>query len=176
MLCGVGDGATSAPAAVKLGFGNFLTVSRLFQACNRCPLAGGFIRPDTLKHVIETASWSRRILALIVDWFACIFVVMLLIGPKGWVEDPNAGFYTLLAFVVQSAILIALAGGSFGQLVTGLRVIGYEQPRPVGLLQALLRQVLIALVIPPLVFRPDGRGLHDLAVKSAVVRVADLRR
>jgi hypothetical protein len=29
--------------------------------------------------------------------------------------------------------------------------------------------VLICLVIPPLVFRPDGRGLHDLVCHSAVV-------
>lgn len=125
--------------------------------------------------MIETASWSRRILALVIDWFACILVVMGFLGPGGWLEDPNAGAYTLLVFVLQSAILIGLVGGSFGQLVVGLRVIVYEPPRPLGLLQALLRQVLIALVIPPLVFRPDGRGLHDLAVRSAVVRLSDLR-
>jgi len=34
---------------------------------------------------------------------------------------------------------------------------------------ALLRQFLICLVIPPLVFRPDGRGLHDLVCGSATV-------
>jgi hypothetical protein len=28
---------------------------------------------------------------------------------------------------------------------------------------------MIALVIPPLVFRPDGRGLHDMTVGSYVV-------
>lgn len=125
--------------------------------------------------MIETAPWSRRILALVVDWFACILVVMGFIGPGGWLENPNSGLYTLVVFVLQSALLVALAGGSFGQLVVGLRVLVHEQWRPLGLLQALLRQFLIALVIPPLVFRPDGRGLHDLAVKSAVVRVADLR-
>jgi len=32
-----------------------------------------------------------------------------------------------------------------------------------------VRSLLIALVIPPLVFRPDGRGLHDLAVGSVTV-------
>lgn len=109
------------------------------------------------------------------DWFACILVVMGFIGAGGWLEDPNAGMYTLLVFVLESALLVALAGGSFGQLVVGLRVVAYEQPRPLTLLQALVRQILIALVIPPLVFRPDGRGLHDLAVKSQVVRLADLR-
>jgi hypothetical protein len=28
---------------------------------------------------------------------------------------------------------------------------------------------MIALVIPPLVFRPDGRGLHDMTAGSYVV-------
>lgn len=126
--------------------------------------------------VIETASWSRRILALLVDWFASIGVVMLILGPAGWVENPASGMYTLGVFVAQSAFLVALAGGSFGQLATQLRVIRFDgTPRPVDLLRAVVRQVLVALVIPPLVFRPDGRGLHDMAVGSAVVRLQDLR-
>ena len=126
--------------------------------------------------MIETASWSHRLLALVIDWFASIGVVIGLLGFAGWAEDPAAGMYTLAVFVLQSAILTALAGGSFGQVATRLRVIRYDgTPRPVTLLRALARQALIALVIPPLVFRPDGRGLHDMAVGSAVVRLKDLR-
>jgi hypothetical protein len=41
--------------------------------------------------------------------------------------------------------------------------------RPVDLLRSVLRQVLVALVVPPLVFKPDGRGLHDLAAGSMTV-------
>ncbi len=33
---------------------------------------------------------------------------------------------------------------------------------------------MIALVIPPLVYRPDGRGLHDIVAGSATVDLADL--
>ena len=35
-----------------------------------------------------------------------------------------------------------------------------------SLLRCVLRQVLVAVVVPPLVFRPDGRGLHDMAAGS----------
>ena len=42
--------------------------------------------------------------------------------------------------------------------------------KPVNLLQALGRTALICLVIPPLVFNRDNRGLHDLAVNSVAVR------
>jgi hypothetical protein len=33
-----------------------------------------------------------------------------------------------------------------------------------------VRTFLIVLVIPPLVFNRDGRGLHDLAVDSIALR------
>lgn len=126
--------------------------------------------------MIETASWSHRILALAIDWVGSILVVMAFLGFDGWLDNPAAGMYTLGVFVLQSAFFIAIAGGSFGQIATRLRVVRYDGvPRPVDLIRALVRQVLIALVIPPLVFRPDGRGLHDMAVGSAVVRLRDLR-
>lgn len=118
----------------------------------------------------ETASWVRRILALFVDWIASTFVVILVIGPGGWSEDPNAGFYTLGVFVLESTILTALAGGSFGKLATRLRVVRYDgSGRPIDLLRALVRSALIAVVIPPLIFKPDGRGLHDVVAGSATI-------
>lgn len=125
---------------------------------------------------MQTASWGRRLLALSVDWFASIAVVVLLIGVDGWLNDPLSGLWTSSVFVVESAVLTAFAGGSFGKMVTGLRTVRLADRRPVGLGRALLRQLLVALVIPPLVFRPDRRGLHDLAVGSATVRVAEVTR
>lgn len=120
--------------------------------------------------VIEQASWFRRILALLVDWFASTLVVVLLLGPAGWSENPNASFYTLLVFLFESTVLTAVARGSFGKLATRLRVVRQDgSGRPVDLLRCLLRQALVCLVIPPLVFRPDGRGLHDLAAGSMTV-------
>lgn len=119
----------------------------------------------------ETASWARRIGALIVDWFASTLVVILLLGGvERWSGDQAAGFYVLIVFVLESALFSATTGGSFGQVATRLRVVRANgDPRPIPPLKALLRQVLIALVIPPLVYRPDGRGLHDVAAGSAVV-------
>ncbi|MDP3894043.1 RDD family protein [Nocardioides sp.] len=120
--------------------------------------------------MIETASWARRVLALLVDWVASTLVVVLVLGATGWSEDPLAGLWTMLVFVGESTVLTALAGGSFGKLATRLRVVRNDgSGRPIDLLRALLRSVLVALVIPPLVFRPDGRGLHDMAARSATV-------
>lgn len=119
--------------------------------------------------MIETASWARRIVALLVDWFACLAVAQLLVAVGVIASNPN-GLWTLALYVVESAVLTATTGGSFGKLATRLRVVRVDgRPGPIGLVQALLRSALIALVIPPLVFKPDGRGLHDLAVGSATV-------
>jgi uncharacterized RDD family membrane protein YckC len=120
--------------------------------------------------VTETAGWARRALALVVDWVASTLVVMLAIGPAGWLEDPASGFYVLGVFALESTLLTALAGGSFGKLATRLRVVRNDGTgRPLDLLRSLLRAALVCLVVPPLVYRPDGRGLHDLAAGSRTV-------
>lgn len=123
---------------------------------------------------METASWGRRLLALLVDWLASTLVVMGVIGPAGWLEDRNAGLYTMAVFLVESTVLTASAGGSFGKLLTRLRTVRYDGRGGLDLLRSLLRASLVCLVIPPLVFRPDGRGLHDLASGSATVRLDQL--
>ena len=91
--------------------------------------------------------------------------------PPGWgnlVRDIRlAGAET--AILLELTVLTALRGGSFGQLVTGLRVVRVDRT-PLSLLPALLRSALICLVVPPLVFTADQRGLHDLAAGTVVVR------
>ena len=124
----------------------------------------------------ETASWGRRILALFVDWVACTLAVIAVVGLEDYSETGNAsGFVVLGVFVLESALFTALIGGSFGQVATRLRVVSIGSAVNVDLLRALARQVLIALVIPPLVFRPDGRGLHDVLAGSATVTLQTWR-
>jgi uncharacterized RDD family membrane protein YckC len=125
-----------------------------------------------------TASWTRRGIALLVDWVASTLVVVFLVG---WDDYASPGgpeqFYVLVTYVVESAVLTALAGGSFGKLATRLRTVRADgDPRPLDLLRALARQIMVAVVVPPLIFRPDGRGLHDLAAGSATVTLQTYRR
>jgi len=114
----------------------------------------------------EYASWPRRIGALVIDWAACQAVAYALVqGGHHHAES----FLPLVIFFVESAVGVALVGASFGQLLVRIRVHRVDG-RPVELLQSFLRALLVCLVIPPLVFRPDGRGLHDLAVSTAAYR------
>lgn len=123
--------------------------------------------------VIETASWGRRVLALVVDWLASYGVAELLVAT-GVVPGNPASLATMAVFVLESALLTASVGGSFGKLATRLRVVRADgTPRPPDLLRSLARSVMICLVVPPLVFRPDGRGLHDMATGTATVTLQD---
>ncbi len=138
---------------------------------------GGDRRPSRVARVLETASWVRRTVALFIDWVASTLVVVVIIGPEAWSEDRVSGFYTMGVFVLESALLMALVGGSFGQIATNIRVIRTDGTRrPPDLLRAVVRQLLICLVIPPLVFKPDGRGLHDLAVGTQTTLLSELTR
>jgi uncharacterized RDD family membrane protein YckC len=118
----------------------------------------------------ESATWGRRILALFVDWITCLAVVEGLVAVGVLGGNPN-GLGTLALFVLESALFTALTGGSFGKLATKIRVVRRDgSGQPPSLLRALLRSVLVALLIPPLLTF-DGRGLHDVAAGTRTVTV-----
>jgi uncharacterized RDD family membrane protein YckC len=119
---------------------------------------------------LQSAGWGRRILALFVDWITCLAVVEGLVAAGVLGGNPN-GLGTMALFVLESALFTAVAGGSFGKLATRLRVVRQDDPaRPVSLLRALVRSVLVALLVPPLLTF-DGRGLHDLAAGTRLVKI-----
>ena len=72
-------------------------------------------------------------------------------------------------FAAEVLVLTWLAGGSAGQLAYGLRVVRLDG-QPIGLLRAALRTLLLCLLIPALIWDRDGRGLHDKAAGTVVVR------
>lgn len=123
--------------------------------------------PDASAPERELASWSRRVLARVVDGVAGALVTLAILGPAGY---SRSTWTPLLVFFVQTSFGTALVGGSFGQLVCRIRVLRLDG-RPLSLGMAILRTFLICLVVPPLVFKADGRGLHDLATDSAAYRL-----
>jgi uncharacterized RDD family membrane protein YckC len=118
----------------------------------------------------SVAGWGRRLLALAIDWVASTQVAIAFTGVGGWLDGTTLSeSLPLLVFLVEATFLTALTGASFGQLVCRV-VVARVDGGPVNVLQALVRTALICLVIPPLVFNRDQRGLHDLAVKTVTLR------
>ncbi len=126
------------------------------------------------RQIEGTASWARRIVALAVDWAASTLITVLILGPGNYSGSSGSGWLTLGIFFAESVIGMALAGGSFGQQVAGVRVLRIDGRR-LPVVVALARQLLVCVVVPPLVFRPDGRGLHDIMADSAAYDVKVLR-
>ena len=119
----------------------------------------------------EYASWPRRIAALALDWAASTLVAIGILGLGDYSRQGGSSSWVVLGvFALEVTVLTTLTGGSFGQLLMRIRVLRTDG-RPLSLLLALARTLLICAVIPPLIFKSEsGRGLHDLWTGSAAYR------
>ncbi len=114
------------------------------------------------------AGWGRRLLALLIDWLSCLLLVRLFL-PSIDYGTPSSSLATLGFFLVELTLFTWLVGASFGQRILGLGVVRLDG-RPPGLLRAFLRSLQVCLLIPPLVWDRDGRGLHDRSLGLLLVR------
>jgi uncharacterized RDD family membrane protein YckC len=116
----------------------------------------------------SAAGWGRRVVALFVDWFVASLVASAVLQRPLWSGGNDLTTSQLLVFCVMTGVLVGLLGFSIGHRLLGLRVIRLDE-RPVGVLRGMLRAVLVSLLIPPLVYDRDRRGLHDKAANTIVV-------
>lgn len=117
-----------------------------------------------------TAPFGRRLLALIIDWAACLLITNGLIGRFVELSDAAFSFAPLGLLFALNLIGITLGGATFGHRLLGLRVVPLrgEWVTP---LRAAARAALLCLVIPPvIVLSDDGRGLHDRAAGTRILR------
>jgi uncharacterized RDD family membrane protein YckC len=96
-----------------------------------------------------------------VDWGIALLISSAFFGGGPWA--------TLLLFLAEQWLLVGTAGGTIGHRVAGLAVQRHHGGHP-GPWRALLRGALLCLVIPAVVWDSQGRGLHDVAAGTAVVR------
>lgn len=74
-----------------------------------------------------------------------------------------------MLFAVITVLSVGVVGRTAGHAVAGLRVAMLDRRRA-GFPAAVIRTVLLCLLIPPVVYNADGRGLHDRAAGTIVLR------
>ncbi len=132
---------------------------------------------------------GRRIAALMVDWVIAMGIAALIVRPDPQRiiaeadvpagQQPPTNFEavvsalstpTWMVWVVVGILAVTLFGFTPGQYFLRLRVIRVDAPVRVGFARALGRQLLLIFVVPALFTDADGRGMHDRATGTAVVR------
>lgn len=119
--------------------------------------------------VSSAAGFGRRLAALTVDWLLAYLITLLFRGVEV-LGDPLFSFTVLGVWFLLTAVPVAVFGASAGMVALGIRVASVGSEAVIGVPRALLRTLLVALVVPPLVRDADGRGWHDKAARTVVVR------
>jgi uncharacterized RDD family membrane protein YckC len=116
----------------------------------------------------SVSPWGRRIGALVIDWFIVLGVSLAIAGSPEPGDD-SFGLVNLGVLVGMYVILLMTAGATIGMKALGLMVWPVGTQR-FNLLRIVGRSVLLALVIPAVVYDRDRRGLHDKVGATVVVR------
>lgn len=122
------------------------------------------------------AGFGRRLVALCVDWALCWLIAYGAFGV-GLGTTGAASFVPLAVLAVENLLLVSTAGSTVGHRLLGLRVHRLNRTGsgpvllgPPGLVRGTVRAVLLCLAIPPMIWLRDGRGLHDVAAGTVIVR------
>jgi uncharacterized RDD family membrane protein YckC len=115
------------------------------------------------------ARMGRRFAALLVDWLIGYGLAALAMS-FGLLSTATLSTAVLVVWFVLGAVSLRLFGFTPGQFALGLMVVPVDGRQHVGFGRAVVRGVLIAVVIPPLITDADMRGLQDKVTNTAVVR------
>lgn len=111
---------------------------------------------------------GRRVLGAVVDWTLCNLVVMGVFG-LAYLELASRPLLVPAVFALENLLLVSTLGATIGHRVVGLEVVSVTRPTLTPL-QVLLRTLLLVLFIPAVIWDRDGRGLHDTAAGTAIIR------
>lgn len=122
------------------------------------------------------ASLGVRIGALAVDWaFAYALVgILVVFGGPGALGGETFAAVTSWAvpalWAVSGVVCVWLFAQTPGQAMVGIGTARVDADDRVGFVRSLVRVIFIFFLIPPLVQDEDGRGMHDRATGTALIR------
>lgn len=116
--------------------------------------------------------FGRRILGAFVDWTLCTLIASAVFDvPLPFTQTADGGAWvTLGIFAAENLLLVGTLGSTIGHRVVGLQVrsVNGAPAKPV---QVVVRTLLLCLFLPATIWDRDGRGLHDKAAGTVIVRL-----
>jgi uncharacterized RDD family membrane protein YckC len=116
----------------------------------------------------SAAGFGRRLGGVAIDWLLGYAITLAVLGVDS-LGSPSLGWWVWAAWAVLTVIPTALFGMTPGMVAVGIRVARVDMAAAVGF-RAVLRTILLGLVIPPVIRDADGRGWHDRASQTIVIR------
>jgi uncharacterized RDD family membrane protein YckC len=113
----------------------------------------------------EKVTVGRRLGAFVIDSILSVPIALIFTRPPGAAYS----IAVTAAFFVQRVVLTATTGHSIGQRAVGIAVRRLDG-RPVGFVSALVRTLLLVVSVPVLLVDKQGRGLHDRAAGTMLMR------
>ena len=117
----------------------------------------------------SAASFGEKLLAFVIDIVVASVIGFVVVRPHTVEQERAWNWVSVLVFVIVTAASLIASGRTIGMRVAALQVVRRDGQR-VGL-RAIPRQILVALLIPPLLANRDRRGLHDQLLNTVVVRI-----
>jgi hypothetical protein len=112
----------------------------------------------------SVASTGSRAGAFLIDAVLAALVAGLFTAPelpKNW---------SVLSWFLMTLVAVSFFGFTPGMGALGIRVARMDGAAMVGPIRAIPRTILTGLIIPAVLVNTDGRGLHDRAVGTIVLR------
>ncbi|MEU5940370.1 RDD family protein [Micromonospora sp. NPDC047548] len=105
---------------------------------------------------------GRRFGALLIDWLLCLLVA------RGFADPVRDGWAPVLVLILEYGFFLGLFAQTPGMFITRIRCVDWADGGRIGLVRALLRGLLLALVVPALIMDGRRRGLHDRLTGSVI--------
>ena len=120
----------------------------------------------------SVAGRGARLVAFLIDLVVAALVTSLFVEMD--VTRPEVmqtfNYWAVLVWFLISVVAVSLFGFTAGMFALGIRVVRTDGAAMVGPLRAIPRSILTAIILPAALIDRNGRGLHDRAVGTVVVR------
>jgi uncharacterized RDD family membrane protein YckC len=112
----------------------------------------------------SVATMGSRVLALMIDAVLAGLIAFAFTAPE-WPRN-----WSLVPWFLITVGMVSFFGFTPGMWLLGIRVVRLDGATMVGPFRAIPRTIMVGVIIPAAVWDADGRGLHDRAVGTVVLR------